>query len=253
LDGDGKCSSLVANDVTKEECCNSMGIAYNDAISNEAIFWLSAGLKGENCKPCKGKIKLFANCGNEKIMNEITESCDNIKCGDGKRCIMKRGQPKCVCAPNCKVTTTINTKNCKQGVNEGFTAFQSPEIKNINRHYTVVRPPPVISEMQNDEPTIIDGRQQQPAKVLNNKKFNHSLGESPSSATSASSKLLNLTESLRQVEWKFRNGYFNANSIYLTSLANELHLGYIVSVLIKIFILHPGRICCGRLISNSLI
>ena len=55
IDSDGKCSDLIANDVSKEECCSSLGIAYNDAISNEAIFMIHAGMKRENCKPCKGK------------------------------------------------------------------------------------------------------------------------------------------------------------------------------------------------------
>lgn len=46
----------MANDVSKEECCGSLGTAYNDAISSEAIFMILAGMKRENCKPCKGKI-----------------------------------------------------------------------------------------------------------------------------------------------------------------------------------------------------
>lgn len=60
IDQEGKCSELMANDVSKEECCGSLGTAYNDAISSEAIFMLLGGIKRENCKPCKGKnIKSF--------------------------------------------------------------------------------------------------------------------------------------------------------------------------------------------------
>jgi RNase P subunit RPR2 len=46
----------MANDVSKEECCKGMGIGYGEAISNEAIFMLHAGMKRENCKACKGLI-----------------------------------------------------------------------------------------------------------------------------------------------------------------------------------------------------
>lgn len=56
IDQEGKCSDLMANDVSKEECCGSLGTAYNEAISSEAIFMILAGMKRENCKPCKGKI-----------------------------------------------------------------------------------------------------------------------------------------------------------------------------------------------------
>lgn len=45
----------MANDVSKEECCSSLGIGYNDVISNEAIFMLHTGIRRENCHRCKGK------------------------------------------------------------------------------------------------------------------------------------------------------------------------------------------------------
>lgn len=52
---EGKCSELMANDVSKEECCDGLGIAYSDEISSEAIFMLLGGIKRQNCKACKGK------------------------------------------------------------------------------------------------------------------------------------------------------------------------------------------------------
>ncbi|KAG5677818.1 hypothetical protein PVAND_007545 [Polypedilum vanderplanki] len=135
INAEGKCSGLTANDISKEECCSVLGVAYGEPISNEAIFWVHAGINRETCKPCK-------------------ESCDNVKCGVGKRCIMKRGQPKCICSPQCKAATAAINKNRKVGVNEEFTtALEMPEMRSVNRHYTVIRPP-IISEMQNDEPTL---------------------------------------------------------------------------------------------------
>lgn len=57
IDREGKCYNLMSNDVSKEECCSSgLGTAYNDAISNEAIFMILAGMKKENCKPCTGEV-----------------------------------------------------------------------------------------------------------------------------------------------------------------------------------------------------
>jgi hypothetical protein len=59
IDQEGKCSDLVANDVTKEDCCSNLGMAYNDAITSEKIFMVLSGMKRENCNPCKGKLNCF--------------------------------------------------------------------------------------------------------------------------------------------------------------------------------------------------
>lgn len=32
----------------------------------------------------------------------VLDTCENIDCGGGKKCILRKGSPKCVCAPNCK-------------------------------------------------------------------------------------------------------------------------------------------------------
>ncbi|KAL7047057.1 hypothetical protein ACKWTF_002776 [Chironomus riparius] len=199
IDSNGKCSGLVANSVSKEECCARFGVAYSDSLSmnDGRIFGIMAGIRQEDCKPCK-------------------ESCDNTKCGDGKRCIMKRGQPKCVCAPNCKATATIN-KTRKVGVNGGFTAFQLPEMKNVNRHYSIVRPP-ITETMQNDDPTIININR-------NAKKFQQKLNQSAEAAVDSKNNN-NTSNAARKIEWKFRSGYFNENSIH-TANFKEIYLGNI--------------------------
>lgn len=52
---DGKCSDLVANDATTEECCSALGVGYGGTLSDQAIFWVRTGIKREACKACKGK------------------------------------------------------------------------------------------------------------------------------------------------------------------------------------------------------
>lgn len=37
-----------------------------------------------------------------KLKKKTTESCKTAKCGTHKKCMMRGGQPKCVCAPKCK-------------------------------------------------------------------------------------------------------------------------------------------------------
>lgn len=54
FESDGKCSGLVANDMTKEECCNQFGIGYSEPMNNEIIFMMYAGMRTQSCKPCKG-------------------------------------------------------------------------------------------------------------------------------------------------------------------------------------------------------
>lgn len=139
---------------------------------------------------------------------------------------MKRGQPKCVCAPNCKATAAIN-KSHKVGVNGGFTAFQLPDM-NVNRHYTVVRAPITSEIMQNDEPTIININR-------HDKKFQQKFNQSSEASlhginnNNNDSNNSNLSSTARKIEWKFRSGYFNENSIHMTSNFKELYLGNIVS------------------------
>lgn len=35
-------------------------------------------------------------------MRLIPESCDGVKCGPEKACLIRDGRPKCICAPKCK-------------------------------------------------------------------------------------------------------------------------------------------------------
>jgi hypothetical protein len=163
---------------------------------------------------------------------QCTESCENLNCGDGKRCIMKKGQPKCVCAPNCRVTATINNKNRKVGGTKRIAVIQLPEMKSANRHYSVVGLPTKNSEMQSDEPTLI---------VANNRrnlllKLNQSSSEasSPNTVQSLipSRASPNDNDTRIMMEMKFRSGFFNDNNnIKMTSYYDEFYFGNIVSIM----------------------
>lgn len=103
----GRCTELVAEKVSRDQCCgggggggggsegaagsgNSVALslattaAYSDddLDSGTLFFWRMLG-GGVPCSPCK-------------------ESCTGVKCGEGKRCVIRKGQPRCVCAPNCR-------------------------------------------------------------------------------------------------------------------------------------------------------
>lgn len=36
------------------------------------------------------------------------DSCETSKCGPNKRCVMRNGHPKCICAPKCKKSSSQN-------------------------------------------------------------------------------------------------------------------------------------------------
>ncbi|CRL00234.1 CLUMA_CG013507, isoform A [Clunio marinus] len=131
IDHEGNCSQLMANDVTKEDCCTNLGVGYGEEVSSAAVFMLLGGMKKKACKPCR-------------------ETCDNIICGIGKRCIMKKGFPKCVCAPNCKATAAANKLKNVQN-NKKISVIHLAERKNLKRSKKRKMQP----EMQNDEPILI--------------------------------------------------------------------------------------------------
>lgn len=37
-----------------------------------------------------------------KIFLFVSDSCSGVVCGTGKKCVIRSGRPKCVCAPDCK-------------------------------------------------------------------------------------------------------------------------------------------------------
>ncbi|XP_065168062.1 follistatin isoform X1 [Atheta coriaria] len=81
----GKCTELISESSTKEECCARFGIA--TAWSGEhhdpgaLFFWRVLG-GGVPCTPCK-------------------ETCTGVDCGKDRVCVVKGGRPRCICAPKC--------------------------------------------------------------------------------------------------------------------------------------------------------
>ncbi|XP_011310391.1 follistatin-A [Fopius arisanus] len=83
----GKCKELMNQGVTRQECCASnaaAATAYSDEDldSGSLFFWRVLG-GGVQCRPCR-------------------ESCAEVRCEEGKKCVVRRGRPRCVCSPECK-------------------------------------------------------------------------------------------------------------------------------------------------------
>ncbi|KAL6255466.1 hypothetical protein P5V15_013800 [Pogonomyrmex californicus] len=84
----GRCKELLSQGVTRENCCASnaaAATAYSeeDLDSGSLFFWRVLG-GGVQCRPCR-------------------ESCVEVKCEEGKKCVVRRGRPRCVCSPECKI------------------------------------------------------------------------------------------------------------------------------------------------------
>ncbi|GLV43487.1 Follistatin [Carabus blaptoides fortunei] len=86
MDRNGRCTELLSEKMTKEECCatNSVATAWSseDLDAGALFFWRVLG-GGVPCYTCK-------------------ESCSGVQCGSGKKCVVRDGRPKCVCSPDCR-------------------------------------------------------------------------------------------------------------------------------------------------------
>lgn len=59
-------------------------------------------------------------------------SCESAKCGSGKRCIVKKGSPKCICSPKCKIPTN-KQPNIGPSVLNNKKQIPSENLKNSQR------------------------------------------------------------------------------------------------------------------------
>lgn len=239
----------MANDVPKDECCGSLGIGYDDEVSSESIFMLAAGIQKQACKPCRGWcddhscVRAGLITALHASPNPKIETCENSNCGEGKRCIMKKGLPKCVCAPNCKATAAANKQNRKVGSAKKIAVIQMPEMRNLRRNEKRLTP----SEMQNDEPTLIvanfNRRQGIKKPTQGGKKnANEALVYSPliranleqpdqvlQVTSSGNASKNNTTDDSKTIEMKIRNGFFNDNTLKVTSYVVDEYYGNLVS------------------------
>ncbi|BES91093.1 Kazal-type serine protease inhibitor domain [Nesidiocoris tenuis] len=93
----GKCMELLEQMVDKETCCSMshMATAWSpqDLDHGALFFWRVLG-GGVPCTHCK-------------------QTCDDIECGLGKRCVMKDGdRPTCVCWPSCRAKEKRKGRVC---------------------------------------------------------------------------------------------------------------------------------------------
>ncbi|XP_017061879.1 uncharacterized protein LOC108101861 isoform X2 [Drosophila ficusphila] len=82
--GSGKCGQVFSTNISRSECCGaSQSFSYTDReLSSVEYFFATAIGGGVECSPCM-------------------ESCKGFKCGPNKKCVKRKGRPKCVCAPEC--------------------------------------------------------------------------------------------------------------------------------------------------------
>ncbi|XP_047000743.1 follistatin-A, partial [Schistocerca americana] len=92
----GRCTDLLSQKVSKEECCTSSSVATawseEDLDAGTLFFWRVLG-GGVPCTACK-------------------ESCAGVQCGEGRRCVLRRGAPRCVCAADCKAHARLRGPVC---------------------------------------------------------------------------------------------------------------------------------------------
>jgi hypothetical protein len=142
---------------------------------------------------------------------------------------MKKGLPKCVCAPNCKATAAAN--KIQQRASAKIAVIQMPETKTLRRNEKSRLTP---SEMQNDEPTLIDANvnRRQGLKRLNQSQRavnNEALIYSPLiNANIENSSTRNATQEVKTIETKIRGGFFGDQNKF-TSYNDGFYIGKMVN------------------------
>jgi hypothetical protein len=143
---------------------------------------------------------------------------------------MKKGLPKCVCAPNCKATAAAN-KQQKMNNAKKIAVIRMPETRHLKRTEKRLTP----SEMQNDEPTLIvanvNRRHGNKKKKVNE---DEALIYSPliNADLDRQAQVLqtrNMSNETDTVESRIRNGIFNDNTVSVTSFIDGFHIGNLVS------------------------
>lgn len=85
MDRGGRCSSIYSLHMSRAECCSSGNPAAwsPQDLTNGEIFLYKAVSGGVVCSPC-------------------IESCAGMRCGTGRRCVVRGGTAKCVCSAHCR-------------------------------------------------------------------------------------------------------------------------------------------------------
>lgn len=154
---------------------------------------------------------------------------------------MKKGLPKCVCAPNCKATAAAN-KHQKANSAKKIAVIQMSEMRNLKRNEKRLTP----SEMQNDEPTLIvanfnrrQGSKKPNQRADNKKNSNEALVYSPLINSNLDHEVQisqrNTTNHTADhdaslIEMKIRSGFFNVHTSKVTS-NDDFFIGNFVSLM----------------------
>lgn len=67
----------------------------------------------------------------------IQDSCETSNCGPNKRCVIRNGRPKCICAPNCKKYSSQNKTN--QNHHHHLPTASSHSSKRKRRHHQMLQ------------------------------------------------------------------------------------------------------------------
>jgi follistatin len=107
MERNGKCKELTAQHVTKEECCSANQPAAaawspDDLDPGALFFWRVLG-DGVSCTGCRGELIIPRQSLTvfHRGRRVVSETCDGMQCGPGRRCTLRKGRPRCVCAPQC--------------------------------------------------------------------------------------------------------------------------------------------------------
>lgn len=152
---------------------------------------------------------------------------------------MKKGHPKCVCAPNCKATAAATNKSRKVGSAKKIQVIQMPELRSMRRQ-NERRP---RFEMQNDEPTLIVANYNRRQSASKRPPSIARLDETKTSKNSDNEALIYSQMSTKapkipandtSFETMLRNGEFNDYSITVTPYVEGFYFGNVVSKVFKL-------------------
>ncbi|XP_065087868.1 uncharacterized protein LOC135709451 isoform X2 [Ochlerotatus camptorhynchus] len=200
IESTGKCNKLFARNVTREHCCHAgTGLGFSDQdITDVQIFFVNAFNDGMDCSSC-------------------LDSCEKAKCGVNKRCVMKKGRPKCICAPNCKAP-----KQAKPLTNQSIKVINLSESQRNRRQYFSSGPRVAASRMTPPSPLKQGGGS-------NNKRSVRLLGDEPSShqhhSRTVKTSLSEKTISQRSSNGKLANSKRKDNLLETVTLVNSRSRG----------------------------
>lgn len=203
IESTGKCNKLFARNVTREHCCHAgTGLGYTDRdITDVQIFFVNAFNDGMDCSSC-------------------LDSCEKAKCGVNKRCVMKKGRPKCICAPNCKAPKQAKPMPTSQSIK----VINLSESQRNRRQYFSSGPRAAASRMAPPPAAFRQGG------GSNNKRSVRLLGDEPSShqhhhSRTVKTSLSEKTMSQRNSNGKIANSKRKDNLLEAVTLVNSRNRG----------------------------